>query len=83
MNNDSDEDTVKLSIIEATAWVLAHKCCGEEAPAEQYGGWGTVKAGSKGLINVWVYGRLWPPRVGATNVTSLVLARPASSINSD
>lgn len=83
MNNDDDQDTVKLSTVEATAWVLAHKCCGEEKPAQQYGGWGTVSAGSQGLINVWVYGRLWPPRVGPTNVTGLALARPAPLIDSD
>lgn len=83
MNNDDDQDTVKLATVEATAWVLAHKCCGEEKPAQQYGGWGTVNTGSQGLINVWVYGRLWPPRVGPTNVTALTLARPASLIDSD
>lgn len=83
MNNDDDQDTVKLATVEATAWVLAHKCCGEEKPTQQYGGWGTVNTGSQGLINVWIYGRLWPPRVGPTNVTGLALARPASLIDSD
>lgn len=83
MNNDSDQDTVRLSIVEATAWVLAHKCSGEEVSVERYGGWGKVAVGSKGLIQVWVYGRLWPAPVGAQNVTSLVLTRPASSIDSE
>ena len=83
MDNDSDQETVRLSIVEATAWVLAHKCSGEEVSEARYGGWGKVSAGSRGLIKVWVYGRLWPPPVGAQNVTSLVLTRPASSIDSE
>ena len=84
MDNDSDQETVRLSIVEATAWVLAHKCSGEEVSVEQYGGWGKVAAGSRGLIKVWVYGRLWPPPVGgAQNVTNLVLTQPASSIDSE
>ena len=83
MNNDSDQETVRLSIVEATAWVLAHKCSGEEVSIERYGGWGKVAVGSKGLIKVWVYGRLWPPPVGAQNVTNLVLTQPASSIDSE
>ena len=83
MNNDSDEDTVRLSIVEATAWVLAHKCSGEEKSVDQYGGWGTVGVGTRGLIKVWVYGRPWPPPLGATNATNLVLAQPARLINSE
>ena len=81
MDNNSDQDTVRLSIVEATAWVLAHKCSGEETPVEQYGGWGKVSVGSQGLISVWVYGR--PPQVGARNGTHLVLAQPPASINSE
>ena len=81
--DDRDQDTVRLSIVEATAWVLAHKCSGEERSAEKYGGLGTVGLGSEGLINIWVYGRVWPPPVGATNVSTLVLARPASLIKSE
>lgn len=81
-NDDRDQDTARLSTVEATAWVLAHKCSGEESSVEKYGGLGTVGVGSEGLINVWVYGRLWPPPVGATNVSTLVLARPASLIDS-
>ena len=81
--DDRDQDTVRLSIVEATAWVLAHKCSGEERSAEKYGGLGTVGLGSEGLINIWVYGRLWPPPVGATNVSTLVLAQPASLIKSE
>ena len=83
MNNNSDQETVRLSIVEATAWVLAHKCSGEEVSVERYGGWGKVAVGSKGLIKVWVYGRLWPAPDGAQNVTSLVLTQPASSINNE
>ena len=83
MSNNSERDTVRLSIVEATAWVLAHKCSGEEKAVERYGGWGKVATGSKGLIKVWVYGRVWPPPVGAKNVTSLVLAQPASLIDSE
>ena len=83
MNNDSDQETVRLSIVEATAWVLAHKCSGEEVSVERYGGWGNVAIGSQGLIKVWVYGRWWPAPVGAQNVTNLVLTQPASSIDSE
>lgn len=75
-NSDSDRDTVRLSIVEATVWVLAHKCSGEERSMEQYGGWATVGGGSKGLVNIWVYGRLWPSPIGATNQTGLIQARP-------
>lgn len=83
MNNDSDQDTVRLSIVEATAYVLAHKCSGRENPVEQYGGRTTVGVGSKELIKVWVYGRPCPPPVGGTNVTSLALAQPANLIDSE
>lgn len=83
MNNDSDQDIVRLSIVEATAWVLAHKCSGEEKSVDQYGGWGTVGVGTKGLIKVWVYGRPWPPPLGATNATGLVLAQPARLIDNE
>ena len=83
MNNDSDQDTVRLSIVEATAWVLAHKCSGEEKSVDQYGGWGTVGVGTRGLIKVWVYGRPWRPPLGTTNATNLVLAQPARLINSE
>ena len=83
MNNDSDQDIVRLSIVEATAWVLAHKCSGEEKSEDQYGGRATVGVGSKGLINVWVYGIPWPPPLGATNATSLVLAQPARLVDSE
>ncbi|KAM0797913.1 hypothetical protein BDR22DRAFT_860779 [Usnea florida] len=83
MNNDSDQDIVRLSIVEATAWVLAHKCSGEEKSVDQYGGWGTVGVGTQGFIKVWVYGRPWPPPLDATNVTNLVLAQPARLIDSD
>lgn len=57
MNNNNDQDTVRLSIVEATAWVLAHKCSGEERSVDQYGGRATVGVGAKHLINVWVYGK--------------------------
>lgn len=83
MNNDSDQDTVRLSIVEATAYVLAHKCSGEEKTVDQYGGRATVVVGARGLINVWVYGRPWPPPFGATNVTSLVLDQPAPLLDNE
>ena len=83
MNNDIDQDIVRLSIVEATAWILAHKCSGQEKSVDQYGGWGTVGVGTKGLIKVWVYGRPWPPPLGATNATTLVLAQPARLIDSE
>ena len=83
MNNNSDQDTVRLSVVEATAWVLAHKCSGEEVSVERYGGWGKVAVGSKGLIKVWVYGKLWPAPAGAQNMTSLVLTQPGSSIENE
>ena len=67
MNNDGDQDTVRLRIVEATAWVLAHKCSDEEKPVDRYGGRATVGVGAKDLIIVWVYGRLWPPPVVVTN----------------
>ncbi|KAL9064480.1 MAG: hypothetical protein Q9161_008855 [Pseudevernia consocians] len=79
MNNDSDQDTVRLSIVEATAWVLAHKCSGEERSVDQYGGRATVGVGTKDLINIWVYGR----PIGGTNESSLVLAQPAPLIDSE
>ncbi|KAL9124361.1 MAG: hypothetical protein Q9175_008229 [Cornicularia normoerica] len=81
--NNSDQDTVRLTIVEATAYVLAHKCSGKERSVDQYGGRATVGVGAKGLINVWVYGRPWPPPFGATNVTGLVLAQPAPLIVSE
>ena len=83
MNNNSDRDTVRLSLVEATVWVLAHKCSGEEESVEQYGGQGIVGVGSKGLINVWVYGRPWPLPIGATNMTNLILAPPTPLLASD
>lgn len=83
MNNNSDQDTVRLSIVEATAYVLAHKCSGKERSVDQYGGRATVVVAANGLINVWVYGRLWPPPVSAENVTSLVLAQPAPLVDSN
>ena len=83
VENEGDEDTVRLSIVEATAWVLAHKCSGEEKSLEVYGGWGKVGAGTKGLINIWVYGRPWPIQIGATNVTSLVPSQPSSLLDSE
>lgn len=83
MKSDYDQDTVRLSIVEATAFVLAHKCSGEEKSVDRYGGRGTVGVGAQDLINVWVYGRLWPPPVDAMNATKWVLAAPATSIDSE
>ena len=83
MNNDSDRDVVRLSIVEATAWVLAHKCSGEESSVEQYGGRATVRGGSGGLVHLWVYGRLWPSPISAKNRTGLVQAQAAPLIDSE
>ena len=83
MSNNNDQDTVRLSIVEATAWVLAHKCSGEEKSADQYGGRATVSVAAKNLINVWVYGRMWPPPVGTTNMTSLSPNQPTLLIDSE
>ena len=82
MDSDHDQDTVRLSIVEATAFVLAHKCSGEEKSADRYGGRGTVGVGAQDLINIWVYGRLWPPPTDAMNATKLILAQPAPSMDS-
>ena len=71
MKNDGDQDTVRLSIVEATAYVLAHKCSGEEKPMDKYGGRATVGVAAKNLINIWVYGKIWPEPLGTTNVTSI------------
>lgn len=77
MSSNSDQDTVRLSIVEATAFVLAHKCSGEEKSVDQFGGRTTVGVGAQNLINVWVYGRPWPPPIGAMNATRLALTQPA------
>ena len=69
MINDQDQDTVRLGYVEATAWVLAHKCSGGEVPSEEYGGRTTVGLQSRNLINIWVYGRLWPPPLAESNST--------------
>ena len=77
MSSNSDQDTVRLSIVEATAFVLAHKCSGEERSVDQFGGRTTVSVGAQNLINVWVYGRPWPPPIGAMNATKPALTQPA------
>lgn len=102
MGSNSDQDTVRLSIVEATAFVLAHKCSGEERSVDQFGGRTTVGSyfprplklcsslagasltwrnstgvGAQNLINVWVYGRPWPPPSGAMNAEKLALTQPA------
>lgn len=61
MDNDKDEEVVRIGYVEASAWVLAHKCCGEENPGDKYGGHMRVGVGgAEDLINIWVYGRIWP-----------------------
>ena len=64
MENESAEDAVRLSYVESTAWVLAHKCSGLEVPEEKWGGTVTVKVGANDLIRVWVYGMLAPSSQG-------------------
>ena len=61
MDNETDEDVVRVGYVESTAWVLAHACSGEEEPEFKYGG--TIKVGvrARDLINIYVYGRVWPP----------------------
>ena len=56
MEYPNAEDTVRLSYVESTAWVLAHKCSGLEKPGDKWGGTMTVSVGAKDLIRVWVYG---------------------------
>ena len=77
MSSNSDQDIVRLSIVEATVFVLAHKCSGEEGSVDRYGGRTRVGVGAQNLINVWVYGRPWPPPIGAMNATKLALTQPA------
>jgi len=55
MENDSDQDRVRVAYVESSAWVLAHKCSGEELPQFKYGGSMTVGVGANDLIRVWVY----------------------------
>lgn len=70
MINDQEDDTVRLTYVESTAWVLAHKCSGLEKGTEEYGGRVTVGVGAKDLINIWVYGRIWPPPLEGVNSTA-------------
>lgn len=60
MDSPDAEDTVRLSYVESTAWVLAHKCSGLEKPEEKWGGTMTVSVGAQDLIRVWVYGVVAP-----------------------
>ena len=59
MVNDSVQDKVKLRFVEASAYVLAHKCSGQEKAPFKYGGSMTVGVGANNLIRVYVYGT-WP-----------------------
>ena len=59
MIDDSARDKVKLRFVEASAWVLAHKCSGEEISQFKYGGTMTVSVGANDSIRVYVYGT-WP-----------------------
>lgn len=72
MANDKDEDFVRVNYVEASAWVLAHKCSGEEVAQQKYGGYMTVGVGGNHLIWVHVYGRPWPPRAEDRSVPSLL-----------
>lgn len=57
MKNDKDEDSVRVTYVASSAWVLAHKCSGEENPEYRYGGFMTVSVGAADLISINVYGR--------------------------
>lgn len=70
MDNDTDEDRVRLAFVEASAWVLAERCSGEENPESKYGGTMTVGMGSNDLIHVYVYGRHWPTNGGGDLVSA-------------
>jgi len=74
MKNDKDEDSVRVTYVASSAWVLAHKCSGEENPEYRYGGFMTVSVGAADLISINVYGR--PSGQSPT----LALSQNASSI---
>lgn len=52
MNNDNDQDIIKLSIVEATAYVLTHKCSNQEKFVNQFDERATVNVAANKLINV-------------------------------
>lgn len=64
MEDENDEDSVRLTYVESTAWVLAHKCSGLEVPEQKWGGTVTVSVGANDLIRVWVYGAVAPSSEG-------------------
>lgn len=78
MDSPDAEDAVRLSFVESTAWVLAHKCSGLEVPQEKWGGTMTVSVGANDLIRVWVYGVV-PP----TTLEEPSLSRVASLVGSE
>lgn len=83
MKNDGDQDTVRLSSVEASAWNLAHKCSGLEVGDEEYGGRMTVSVGGKDLIVINIYGNRWRSLAGGSNVTALAESRFPSLLDSE
>ena len=70
MDNAFAWERVRLTFVESSAWVLAHKCSGEENPRFRYGGTMTVSVGANDLIRISVYNPS-PPQPSGTPVLSL------------
>lgn len=78
MNNDKDEDPVRVNYVASSAWVLARKCSGEDDTEHRYGGFMTVSVGAADLISINVYGRPWPPLTRQSS--TLVLSQSTPSV---
>ncbi|KAL6720079.1 hypothetical protein ACLMJK_002000 [Lecanora helva] len=70
MVDDRVVERVRLTYVESSAWVLMHKCSGEEVPEQRYGGSMTVGVGANNRIRVYVYG-LRPPSPGGAPLSLL------------
>ena len=70
MEHPKDIERVRIAYVESSAWVLAHRCSGEEVPQQKYGGSMTVGVGANDLIRVSVYG-LYTPAPSGLPVLSL------------
>ena len=79
MEHPEDIERIRLTYVESSAWVLAHKCSGEEVPQQKYGGTMTVGVGANDLIRVYVYG-LWTPT--PSGLPLLSLSQNRSSVDS-
>lgn len=77
MNNDKDEDPVRVIYVASSAWVLARKCSGEDDTEHRYGGFMTVSAGAADLISINVYGRPWPPLTRHSPTLALSQSTPS------